>query len=132
MKQSALAVAEEEIAASALWRERRAELVSAEPRCGDERGARLRHRGDADVGGLLIWRLLRTRVGAPIELFRTTEAWVREQSAHGGQVLTARERAALHGLHEDFSAKPEPDFAQATALARAILDAGIKLEQERY
>jgi hypothetical protein len=95
-------------------------------------GARLRHWGDADVGGLLIWRLLRTRVDAPIELFRTTEAWVREQAAHGGQALTARERAALHGLHEDFSARPEPDFAQATALVRALLDAGIKLEQERY
>lgn len=95
-------------------------------------GARLRHWGDADVGGLLIWRLLRTRVGAPIELFRTIGAWVREQAGLGGQSLTSRERAALHGLHEDFSARPEPDFVQATALARAILDAGVKLEQERY
>lgn len=95
-------------------------------------GARLRHWGDADVGGLLIWRLLRTRVDAPIELFRTTEAWVREQAAHGGQALTARERAALHGLHADFAARPGPDFAQGAALAQALLEAGVKLEQERY
>jgi hypothetical protein len=95
-------------------------------------GARLRHWGDADVGGLLIWRLLRTRVDAPVELFRTTEAWVREQAADGGQALTLKERAALHGLHEAFAARPEPDFIQAAALARAILEARVKLEQERY
>ena len=99
---------------------------------GDGRAQGCGTGGDADVGGLLIWRLLRTRVGGPIELFRTTEEWVREQSAHGGQALSARERAALQGLHEDLSARPEPDFAPATALARAILDAGVKLEQARY
>jgi hypothetical protein len=94
--------------------------------------AELRHWGDADVGGLLIWQLLRTRVGARIDFFRTTDAWVREQAVSGGQPLSARERAALHRLRESFETMSLPDYAQASAVARALLDTNVKLEQERY
>ena len=95
-------------------------------------GARLRHWGDADVAGLLIWRLLRTRIDAPIDLFRTTDAWVRGHAAHGGQPLAPRERAALHRLFDAFASRHEPDFDQAAALAHALLETNSKLEQERY
>jgi hypothetical protein len=95
-------------------------------------GAKLRHWGDADVGGLLIWRLLRARVDAQLGFFRTTEEWVREQAVRGGQAFTAKERAALHRLREAFAAVNEPDFAQAAAIAQALLDTNTKLEQERY
>jgi hypothetical protein len=95
-------------------------------------GATLRHWGDADVDGLLIWRLLRTRIDAPIELFRTTDAWVRAHAAHGGQPLASREHAAIHRLCEIFESRREPDFAQAAALAHALLETSSKLEQARY
>jgi hypothetical protein len=95
-------------------------------------GATMRHWGDADVGGLLIWQLLRTRVGSPIDFFRTTEEWIREQAVSGGQPLSARERAALHRLRESFASLNLPDYAQATAVANALLEANVKLEQERY
>src|SRR5439155_9714075 len=34
-----------------------------------------RHWGDADVGGVRIWSLLRSRLGRSVELFRTTPQW---------------------------------------------------------
>jgi|GEM_PF-5334645 len=95
-------------------------------------GAAMRHWGDADVGGLLIWQLLRARIGTNIDLFRTTDGWVREQAVGGGQPLSARERAALHRLRETFDAMKLPDYAQAASVARALLDTNVKLEQERY
>ena len=95
-------------------------------------GARLRHWGDADVGGLLIWRLLRARIDRPIELFRTTPEWIRDQARAGGQPLTARERAVLHRLCEAFAQEAAGDYRQAHDVARALLETNVKLEQERY
>jgi hypothetical protein len=95
-------------------------------------GAQLRHWGNADVDGLLTWRMLRTRIGAPLALFRTTDAWVRAHAVHSGQPLASRERAVIHRLGEAFASRHEPDFAQAAALAQALLDTNSKLEQERY
>jgi hypothetical protein len=94
-------------------------------------GARLRHWGDADVGGLLIWRVLRARVDRPIEIFRTTPAWIRDQARAGGQPLTARERAALHRLQEAFAHETAADYQEAHAVASALLDTNVKLEQDR-
>jgi hypothetical protein len=93
-------------------------------------GAQLRYWGDADTNGLLTWRMLRTRIGAPITLFRMTDAWVRAHAAHSGQPLASRERAVLNRLSEAFSTQHEPDFAQAAALAQALLDTNSKLAQE--
>lgn len=95
-------------------------------------GARLRHWGDADVGGLLIWKLLRTRTGLPVDIFRTTASWVREQARRGGQKLTPRERAALHRLREQFGGELGNDYSDARDIASALLEMNIKLEQERY
>lgn len=94
-------------------------------------GARLRHWGDADVGGLLIWKLLRARVDRPIEIFRTTPEWIRDQARAGGKPLMARERAALHRLQEAFAHETADDYQEAHAVASALLDANVKLEQER-
>jgi hypothetical protein len=38
----------------------------------------------------------------------------------------------LHRLGEAFASRHEPDFAQAAALAQALLETNCKLEQERY
>jgi hypothetical protein len=95
-------------------------------------GATLRHWGDADVGGLLIWRLLRMRVGRPVPFFRTTPDWIRSETTEGGQPLSMRERAALHRLRESFELHNEDDYREAHAIASALLAANRKLEQERY
>lgn len=95
-------------------------------------GATLRHWGDADVGGLLIWRLLRMRVGQPIQFFRTTADWVRDETKEGGQPLSARERAALYRLREAFEPHEAEDYKQAHAVASALIETNRKLEQERY
>jgi hypothetical protein len=94
--------------------------------------ATLRHWGDADVGGLLIWRLLRMRIGHPVQFFRTTPEWIREETQKGGQALTMRERAALHRLRESFEPYSADDFREAVGITCALLETNRKLEQERY
>src|SRR4051812_33344899 len=48
-------------------------------------GAAFQHWGDADVGGLRIWWLLRSRLACPLGLLRTTAAWVAAESSSGGR-----------------------------------------------
>jgi hypothetical protein len=95
-------------------------------------GASLRHWGDADVGGLLIWRLLRVRIGQTIRFFRTTPEWIRDETKHGGQALSMRERAALHRLRESFERLDMEDYREAQGVTCALLETNRKLEQERY
>lgn len=93
-----------------------------------------RHWGDADVGGVRIWRFLRARLGCPVQLFRTTAAWVQRESEHGGKALTPLERHALARLRKELSgeAASSPDVGAACELIDALLACGLKLEQERY
>jgi hypothetical protein len=97
---------------------------------------RLRHWGDADVGGLRIWWLLRTRLEHPLELFRTSAAWVEGEAARrGGTPLEDADRPALRRLREQLVASPPAgagDVGGVVALIDALLALGIKVEQERY
>ena len=97
---------------------------------------RLRHWGDADVGGLRIWWLLRTRLEHPLELFRTSAAWVEGEAARrGGTPLEDADRPALRRLREQLVASPHAgagDVGDVVALIDALLALGIKVEQERY
>jgi Wadjet anti plasmid transformation system JetA-like protein len=50
------------------------------------------HWGDADVGGLRIWYFLRSRLGYPLMLLRTTARWV-ASGRHSGADLYHRRSA---------------------------------------
>lgn len=91
-----------------------------------------RHWGDADAGGLEIWWVLRTRIGRPISLFRTTADWVRQQSSRRGRPLTPQDRKTLSRLKERISAASGPDVEAALELREAVVSGNIKLEQERW
>jgi hypothetical protein len=91
-----------------------------------------RHWGDADVGGLRIWWFMRTRVGRPIELFRTTAQWVDAESGRGGQPLSSLERTALGHLFNEIEPLDAPDAIAARGLIDVLLKYNLKIEQERY
>ncbi len=94
-----------------------------------------RHWGDADLGGLRIWWLLRERLGRPVELFRTRSEWLEAAAAAGGATLSGAERAALGRLSASLVASPstaEPDVVDALRLIETLLRIGVKVEQERY
>lgn len=96
----------------------------------------VRHWGDADAGGLTIWWHLRSQLGRPVELYRTTAAWVEEAASRDGQRLSESERLALRALvarlQEAMAGEPDAaDLPAALSLAETLLRLGIKLEQER-
>jgi hypothetical protein len=94
-----------------------------------------RHWGDADLGGLRIWWLLRSRLDRPIDLFRTRAEWFEEAVRHGGTALTGAERFGLGRLRDQLIGSPAgaaSDVAEAVRLVDALLRAGRKVEQERY
>jgi len=96
---------------------------------------RFRHWGDADLGGLRIWWLLRSRLNRPVELFRTRAEWLEEEAARLAQPLTPLETRGLVRLRQELDGSPEvnePDIAAARALLIALLKTGKKVEQERY
>jgi Wadjet anti plasmid transformation system JetA-like protein len=93
------------------------------------------HWGDADLGGLRIWWLLRGRLGRPVHLARTTAAWLTEVAHRGGTPLGEGERAGLERLRREvlaLSSAGGTDVAGAVALIDALLSLGVKIEQERY
>jgi hypothetical protein len=93
-----------------------------------------RHWGDADLGGLRIWRFLRERLGKPLALFRTTAAWAAAEAEKRGRVLPARERAALERLRSELHGQMPlgQDVVEAASLATVTLEAERKVEQERF
>lgn len=96
---------------------------------------RFQHWGDADAGGLRIWWLLRTRLGVPIAPLRTTAAWLRQVTPSGGIPLEVADRAALRRIRVQITGAPcaaDADVAEAVALIDALLETGVKVEQERY
>jgi hypothetical protein len=97
-------------------------------------GAGWRHWGDADVGGIRIWWLLRSRLSRPIDWFRTTPAWVDREGTQG-QELSETERSALVRLDQVLAtsdSSSELDVRMAMDLIAALRRAGRKVEQERF
>jgi Wadjet anti plasmid transformation system JetA-like protein len=90
-----------------------------------------RHWGDADLGGVRIWLFLRTRIGRPLEPYRTTAEWVRREAADGRR-LSPIELRALRRLRAELLETPGEDFAAIARLTGALLETGVKLEQEHF
>jgi hypothetical protein len=95
-------------------------------------GAAFQHWGDADVGGLRIWWYLRSRLACPLALVRTTAGWVAAEASSGGRPLSSVERQALARMKKEWAGAEGPDVDSALALIDALLEHGVKLEQERY
>jgi hypothetical protein len=95
---------------------------------------RFRHWGDADVGGVRIWWLLRSRLGRTVELFRTRKEWLEVEAARGRD-LNDSEKRGLARLREELRASPaaaDADVTAAVELIDALLGLGRKVEQERW
>lgn len=107
-------------------------LVSTLAQLARQSNAEFEHWGDADVGGLRIWWLLRSRLACPLGLLRTTASWVAAESSSGGRPLSGTERQSLLRLRKDIAGTTGADIDSARALIDALLEHGIKLEQERY
>ena len=95
-----------------------------------------RHWGDADVGGLRIWWLIRSRLGCPVALYRTRAEWL-EATIDDGRVsrLEPGERASLRRLRDQLLEDPSaaaPDVVDAVRLIDVVLRRGCKAEQERW
>jgi hypothetical protein len=93
-----------------------------------------RHWGDADLGGLRIWWLLRSQLNRPVELFRTRAEWLEEEATRLAQPLTPLETRGLVRLQQELDGSPEvnePDVAVVRALLIPLLKTGKKVEQER-
>jgi len=95
-----------------------------------------RHWGDADLGGLRIWWLIRTRLGCPVALYRTRAEWLEATVARGGaQALEDGERAGLARLRRQLEASPwagAADLGDAVELIAMLVRLGRKAEQERW
>ncbi|MCC7385224.1 MAG: hypothetical protein IT384_25475 [Deltaproteobacteria bacterium] len=91
-----------------------------------------RHWGDADLGGLRIWLFLRKSLDHPIEIFRTTAEWVRAAADRDARRFSPLEVRALRQLRAQLERMTGSDVAPALALVEAMLDVGVKLEQERF
>jgi hypothetical protein len=95
-----------------------------------------RHWGDADLGGLRIWWLIRTRLGCPVAVYRTRAEWLEATvRTGGGQPLDAGERAGLARLHRQLDRSPwasAPDLDDAVELIAMLLRLDRKAEQERW
>jgi hypothetical protein len=97
---------------------------------------RFQHWGDADLGGLRIWWLLRTRLARAIALHRTQAEWLEETVRSGsGTPLDDVERAGLTRLRRQLASSDHasaPDVTDALRLIDALLRLGVKVEQERW
>jgi hypothetical protein len=107
-------------------------LVTALTQLAQKSKAAFQRWGDADVCGLRIWYFLRSRFGCPLMLVRTTADWVASESASGGRPLSSIERQALVRMRQELAGDQGSDIDSARAIIDAILDHGVKLEQERY
>jgi hypothetical protein len=86
------------------------------------------------VGGLRIWWLLRTRLGRPVEWYRSTAGWL-DREAGRGRALSPAERGALErfiGQLDASEVSAAPEVQQAREVAQALLRHGKKVEQERF
>lgn len=95
-------------------------------------GISFRHWGDADVGGIRIWWFLRSRLQRSLGFFRTTAEWVTAEGKRGGRPLSGAERGALARLKAEIEPVEGDDVAMARGVISALLEGGVKLEQERF
>ena len=90
----------------------------------------------ADLGGLRIWWLIRTRLGRPVALYRTRAEWLETTVRSGGaQAIDDGERTGLARLGRQLAASPwagAADLTDAAALIAMLLRLGKKAEQERW
>ncbi len=107
-------------------------LVTALVQLAQKSNATFQHWGDADVGGLRIWYFLRSRLGRPLMLLRTTADWVASESLNGGRPLSSLERQVLVRLRQELGESEGADVGSARALIDSLLEHGVKIEQERY
>lgn len=104
-------------------------LVAIAQRCPK---IQFRHYGDADLGGLRIWWFLRSRLGRPLSLFRTTAEWLRKEAATGGTPLSDGEVRAIEHLRRHLMAEQfSPDVQDACALLDTLVELRMKVEQVR-
>jgi Wadjet anti plasmid transformation system JetA-like protein len=89
-----------------------------------------RHWGDADVGGIRIWLLLREALGCPIALYRTTGDWV-EREANSGRTTALLSKDELRTLNSLRARVRALDADDVLVLIDALQKHGIKIEQER-
>lgn len=97
-------------------------------------GCQLRHYGDADGGGVRIWFYLRRLANRPVYPHITTARWLRALPPESGTPLSAAERARLTAMRPSIDAlaeRGEQDAREVLALVDALLELGIKVEQER-
>ena len=107
-------------------------LVTALTHLAQKTNATFQHWGDADLGGLRIWSFLRSRLGCPLMLVRTTADWVASESPFGGRPLSPMQRHALVRMRQDLANTEGSDIDSARALIDSLIEHGVKLEQERY
>ena len=67
-----------------------------------------------------------------MEWFRTTADWVAVESRREARALSGLERAALSRIRAELAPHEGGDVASARDLIDALLEHGVKLEQERY
>lgn len=95
-----------------------------------------RHWGDADLGGLRIWWLIRTRLERSVALYRTRAQWLEATVGSGGALaLDETERDGLARLRRQLDASPwaaAADVSDAGELISMLLRLGKKAEQERW
>jgi hypothetical protein len=91
---------------------------------------RFRHWGDADVGGIRIWLVLREALGCPIPLYRTTAEWLETEasSERTTAFLSKDELRSLDSLRARVRALEADDVV---FLIDAMQKHGVKIEQER-
>jgi hypothetical protein len=63
---------------------------------------------------------------------RTTAEWVAAEASSGGRLLSNIERQALARMKKELASAEGADVDSARALIDALLEHGMKLEQERY
>jgi hypothetical protein len=99
------------------------------------KNTRFQHWGDADLGGIEIWRFLRSCIRQPLALFRTEAEWFLKEVNERGTQLSARERRGLQRVAAEMAATEsgnQIDAKAVLALVAALLATGKKIEQERY
>src|SRR5260221_191189 len=90
-------------------------LVSTLAHLARRSSAAFQHWGDADVGGLRIWWLLRSRLACPLGLLRTPASWVAAESSSGGRALSGAERQSLVRLRKELMGTAGTDIQSRPA-----------------
>jgi len=91
---------------------------------------RFRHWGDADVGGIRIWLVLREALACPVALYRTTAEWL-DTEASSERTTAFLSKDELRGLDSLRARVRALDANDVVVLIDAMQKHGVKIEQER-